>query len=176
MADSAARGGVPKFGVRRTTLSDVARRTGVSRMTVYNRFADLHDLMRALMTLEFGILLEQAADEAKGEDARAPFRKVRAAEAALLGPYVLERLGGTQRVGLELIERSIAEGQADGPMRPGQVRALAGIVLLIEQSIVFSAPTIPGATRTELLAELENLLHGALAPPNSDHLILPSWQ
>ena len=71
MADSAACGGVPKFGVRRTTLSDVARRTGVSRITVYNRFGDLHDLMRALMTLEFGILLEQAADEAKGEDARA---------------------------------------------------------------------------------------------------------
>jgi AcrR family transcriptional regulator len=179
---SAARAAVLDFGVRRTTLSDVARRAGVSRMTVYNRFGDLHDLMRALMTLEFGALLERVAEEARGEHARARvvaalvliarqlpanplFRKVRAAEPELLAPYVLERVGGTQRVGLELVERSITEGQADGSIRPGKVRALASIVLLIEQSFVFSASTIPGSTRTELLAELETALHGALAPP-----------
>jgi AcrR family transcriptional regulator len=179
---SSARAAVLDFGVRRTTLSDVARRAGVSRMTVYKRFGDLHDLMRALMTLEFGTLLEQVAEEARGEHARARvvaalvliarqlpanplFRKVRAAEPELLAPYVLERLGGTQRVGIELVERAIAEGQADGSVRPGKVRALAAIVLLIEQSFVFSASTIPGATRAELLAELETALHGSLAPP-----------
>jgi AcrR family transcriptional regulator len=178
---AAARAAVLDFGVRRTTLSDVARRAGVSRMTVYNRFGDLHDLMRTLMTLEFGALLEHVADEAGGENARARvvaalvliarqlpanplFRKVRAAEPELLAPYVLERLGGTQRVGVELVERAIVEGQADGSIRPGKVRALAAIVLLIEQSFVFSASTIPGATRAELLAELETALHGALAP------------
>ncbi len=178
---SSTRTAVLDFGVRRTTLSDVARRAGVSRMTVYNRFGDLHDLMRALMTVEFGTLLEQVAQEAQGEHARARvvaalvliarqlpanplFRKVRAAEPELLAPYVLERLGGTQRVGLELVERSIVEGQADGSVRRGKVRALAAIVLLIEQSFVFSASTIPGATRGELLAELESALHGALAP------------
>ncbi len=178
---SSARAAVLDFGVRRTTLSDVARRAGVSRMTVYNRFGDLHDLMRALMTLEFGTLLEHVAEEAGGEHARDRlvaalvliarqlpanplFRKVRAAEPELLAPYVLERLGGTQRVGLALVERSIAEGQTDGSVRPGKVRALAAIVLLIEQSFVFSASTISGATRAELLAELETALHGALAP------------
>jgi AcrR family transcriptional regulator len=179
---SSARAAVLDFGVRRTTLSDVARRAGVSRMTVYNRFGDLHDLMRALMTLEFGNLLEHVADRARGDNGRTRlvaalvliarqlpanplFRKVRAAEPELLAPYVLERLGGTQRVGLELVERSIAEGQADGSIRPGKVRALAAIVLLIEQSFVFSGSTVPGATRAELLAELETALHGALAPP-----------
>jgi AcrR family transcriptional regulator len=176
-----ARAAVLDFGVKRTTLSDVARRAAVSRMTVYNRFGDLHDLMRALMTVEFGTLLEHVAAKASGEDARARlvaalvliarqlpanplFRKVRAAEPELLAPYVLERLGGTQRVGLELIERSIAEGQSDGSIRSGKVRALAATVLLIEQSFVFSAATVPGATRGELLAELETALHGSLAP------------
>jgi AcrR family transcriptional regulator len=180
---SSARAAVLDFGVRRTTLSDVARRAGVSRMTVYNRFGDLHDLMRVLMTLEFGTLLERVADEAGGEDARGRlvaallliarqlpsnplFRKVRAAEPELLAPYVLERLGGTQRVGLELIERYIGEGQADGSIRDGKVRALAAIVLLIEQSFVLSAATIAGATRTQLLEELQASLHGALAPPD----------
>ena len=42
---------------------------------------------------------------------------------------------------------------------------LAAIVLLIEQSFVFSASTIPGTTRAELLAELETALDCALAPP-----------
>jgi AcrR family transcriptional regulator len=178
---SSARATVLDFGVRRTTLSDIARRAGVSRMTVYNRFGDLHDVMRALMTLEFGTLLERVAEDAGGKDARERlvaalaliarqlpmnplFRKVRAAEPELLAPYVLERLGGTQRVGLELIERSIGEGQLDGSIRDGNVRALAATVLLIEQSFVFSAATIPGATRAELLSELEAALHGALAP------------
>jgi AcrR family transcriptional regulator len=178
---AAARAAVIDFGVKRTTLSDVARRAGVSRMTVYNRFGDLHDLMRALMTVEFGTLLEHVAARASGQHARARlvaalvliahqlpanplFRKVRAAEPELLAPYVLERLGGTQQVGLELTERSIAEGQADGSIRTGKVRALAGTVLLIEQSFVFSAATIPGASRRELLAGLETALHGALAP------------
>jgi AcrR family transcriptional regulator len=180
---SSARAAVLDFGVRRTTLSDVARRAGVSRMTVYNHCGDLHELMRALMTLEFGTLLERVAVDADGEDARGRlvaalvliarqlptnplFKKVRAAEPELLAPYVLERLGGTQRVGLQLIERSIAEGQADGSIRAGKVRALAAIVLLIEQSFVFSASTIPGATRTELLVQLQTALDGALAPPD----------
>ena len=178
---SSARAAVLDFGVRRTTLSDVARRAGVSRMTVYNRFGDLNDLMRALMTVEFGALLERVADDAGGEDARGRlvsalvliarqlptnplFRKVRAAEPELLAPYVLERLGGTQRVGLELIERAVAEGQSDGSIRTARVRPLAALVLLIEQSFVFSAATIPGPTRTELLTELEAALDGALAP------------
>ena len=182
---SAARAAVIDFGVRRTTLSDVARRAGVSRMTVYNRFGDLQDLMHVLMTLEFGALLEHVAGEASGENARARlvaalvliarqlpanplFRKVRAAEPELLAPYVLERLGGTQRVGLELTEASIAEGQADCSIRPGKVRALAATVLLIEQSFVFSANTIPGTTRSELLSELERALDGALAPAGAD--------
>ena len=77
------RAGVINFGAGRITLSDVGRRAGASRMTVYDRFGNLHDLMRAL---------------------------------------------------------------------------------------------IPGAKRTELLPDLENTRHGAIAPPSSGHQTLPSWQ
>ena len=37
----AARACVLAVGVRRTTVTDVARRAGVSRMTLYRRFPDL---------------------------------------------------------------------------------------------------------------------------------------
>ena len=56
----AARECVLAVGVRRTTFSDVARRAGVSRMTLYRRFGDLEALLSALMTREFGRLVAAA--------------------------------------------------------------------------------------------------------------------
>src|SRR5580704_15822932 len=41
------------FGVRRTSLSDVARRAGVSRPTVYRRWPDLTALVADVMTREW---------------------------------------------------------------------------------------------------------------------------
>src|SRR5690606_41649717 len=40
-------------GVRRTTLTDVARRAGVSRMTLYRRWPDVRSLVGDLMTREW---------------------------------------------------------------------------------------------------------------------------
>src|SRR3712207_3945289 len=57
----AARDCVLAVGVRRTTLTDVARRAGVSRMTLYRRFPDLEAVLSALMTREFGRLIGRAA-------------------------------------------------------------------------------------------------------------------
>src|SRR3954468_2439364 len=59
----AARATVLDFGVRRTTVSEVARRAGVSRMTVYRRHPDGAALLRALMAREFGGVLEQAEQQ-----------------------------------------------------------------------------------------------------------------
>src|ERR1044072_5135438 len=47
-------------GVRRTTLSDVARTAGVSRMTLYRRFPDVRGMLSALITREFGKILADA--------------------------------------------------------------------------------------------------------------------
>src|SRR5689334_17058960 len=62
----AARACVLAVGVRRTTFSDVARRAGVSRMTLYRRYPDLEALLSALMTYEFGAIVA-AARGAAGE-------------------------------------------------------------------------------------------------------------
>src|ERR671930_1385725 len=66
----AARECVMAFRVRRTTLTDVARKAGVSRMTLYRRFPDLEGVLSALMTREFGRLVADAAAQAGGASTR----------------------------------------------------------------------------------------------------------
>ncbi|WP_083935906.1 TetR/AcrR family transcriptional regulator [Saccharomonospora halophila] len=53
-------------GVRRTTLTDIARAAGVSRMTLYRRFPDVRSVLAALMTREFGALLREVSTHAGG--------------------------------------------------------------------------------------------------------------
>uniref|UniRef100_UPI0024555EF2 TetR/AcrR family transcriptional regulator n=1 Tax=Nocardia abscessus TaxID=120957 RepID=UPI0024555EF2 len=55
----AARACVQEFGVRRTTLTEVARRAGVSRPTVYRRWPDTGALVAELLVRELrGIVAE----------------------------------------------------------------------------------------------------------------------
>src|SRR5512139_4265948 len=60
----AARDCVLAVGVRRTTLSDVARRAGVTRMTIYRRWPDVRTLVGDLMTREWVAVAAAAATEA----------------------------------------------------------------------------------------------------------------
>lgn len=57
----AARDCVLAVGVRRTTLTDVARRAGVSRMTLYRRWPDVRTLVGDLMTREWVAVATGAA-------------------------------------------------------------------------------------------------------------------
>lgn len=132
------------------------------------------------MTREFGSRIEWIARErewrhgrerivallvraARQLPANPLFRKVRASEPELLTPYVLQRLGGTQRIALDLITRGIAEGQGDGSVRSGEPGRMAAAALLIAQSFVFSAATIDTEPVDALLQELERALEGLLA-------------
>jgi AcrR family transcriptional regulator len=177
----ATRAAVLDFGIRRTTLTDVARRAGVSRMTVYRRYPDVDALLRELMTREFSELLLAIDADVEGPNGRVRlvnalvagvpalreqplFQKVLAAEPELLIPYVFVRMGGTQHAGLALIEREVAAGQQDGSIRAGDPRVLAQAILLVVQSFVLSAGIVQGVALRPLLAELERLLEAALAP------------
>jgi AcrR family transcriptional regulator len=177
----AARDCVLAVGVRRTTLTDVARRAGVSRMTLYRRYPDVAGLVGDLLTREFGALVAAqtavATREATGR-ARAVarlvagtralrdhpvMRKVLEVDPELLLPYLVVRLGGTQRIALEFFAADLAAGQQDGSIRPGDPAVLARAVLLVVQSFVFSLGTVD--TDPELLyAELTTLLDAYLRP------------
>ena len=65
----AARDCILDVGWRRTTLTEVARRAGVSRMTIYRTWADMPQLLGDLMTREWGGVV---ADSLAEEDRDAP--------------------------------------------------------------------------------------------------------
>jgi AcrR family transcriptional regulator len=173
----ATRESVLAFGVRRTTLADIARRAGVSRMTVYRRYPDAEALLRDLMTRELGGLV--AGHALQGDDERFTrqiargaiamrdhplLRKVMEAEPELLIPYMTDRLGATQRIAVESAQVAIETGQQKGEIREGDSKMLAMITLLIVQSFVFSAGINDDLPADKVMAELEPLLERALAP------------
>src|SRR3954470_17362101 len=56
----AARATILAVGWRRTTLTDVAKRAGVSRMTMYRRWPDMQSLLADLLVREWGGLVDDA--------------------------------------------------------------------------------------------------------------------
>lgn len=188
----ATRACVLDVGFRRTTLTDVARRAGVSRMTLYRRFADVRSLVTDLMTREFAELLANATHglPASGRHRDRLVAKATASVAALwsnplmarvldvdpelLLPYVVDRVGATQRLIEPALRADVEAGQADGSVRPGDPAVLTRALYLVLQSFVLSIrPAVtglgrPAAARDTLLAELAAVLHGALRPAGED--------
>jgi AcrR family transcriptional regulator len=173
------------FGVRRTSLSDVARRAGVSRPTVYRRWPDLRALVADLMTRELAAVFTGAAQGSSSgpvrEQAVAQFldaaRELRAhplltkiiqVDPELLQPYIFDRLGTSQRMALGFIADRIREGQRDGSIREGDATAMSATVLLCIQSLVLSARLTAGLVSPgERDAEAALLLDSYLRPGGS---------
>ncbi|MFF5211509.1 TetR/AcrR family transcriptional regulator [Streptosporangium sp. NPDC000396] len=170
----AAREMVLAVGVRKTTLTDVARRAGVSRMTIYRRWPDVRSLVADLMTREWVLVADRFATEDPVTAAVAVvralrdhplWRKIVEVDPELLLPYLLERRGSSHEVMLALVESAIARGQDLGTVRPGDPAALARAVLLTAQSFLLSGPTmLVPLTQDDLDGELTTLLERYLQP------------
>ena len=177
----AARACVLDVGLRRTTLADVARRAGVSRMTVYRQYGDLSAIVSSLLTSELLGLMDRCREEV----AHLPTARERLVGAGvlfierlaqhplwckvldldpeLLLPLVVDRFGSSQRAIVEAVAQEVRHGQADGSVREGEADLLATCLLLTAQSFVFSARVIAAAHKTEQVgAELGRLLDGYL--------------
>ena len=185
----AARECLLAVGWRRTTLTDVARRAGVSRMTIYRRWPDMQTLLSDLMTREWAGMAQGVAAAADGSprDRLAAgvaatvaalrenelFRKIVRVDPELLLPYLLDRRGRTQDSVLELLESMIREGQDDGTVRRDDPVLLARSVLLTAHGFALSAQTMAaetmageadGPTVAELDAELRRAVERYLQP------------
>lgn len=179
----AARTCVLTHGVRRTTLAEIARTAGVSRMTLYRRFPDARSVLAALLTREFGALLHdvsraaQTAPTARERLVDSALAVVRALtddplmrtvldrDSELVLPYVTERIGATQRLAEEVVHTLLREGHHDGSIRQGKPAAQIRAILLIVQSFVLSlTPATADVDVQDLLGELRQMLGSALAP------------
>lgn len=177
----AARECVLSVGVRRTTLTDIAKRAGTSRMTVYRRFPGVTSVVTALMTREFGTLLAEAGNTAGGTArqrlvgtamlaarrlvADPLLRSVLDRDPDLLLPYLVQRVGSTQRLAEKFIAEQLTAGHADGSIRLAPVAAQTRVFFLTVQAFVIShRPAAQDVADDDLLAELAAGLDHGLRP------------
>ena len=180
----AARDCLLDVGWRRTTLTEVARRAGVSRMTIYRTWADMPTLLGDLMTREWSDLVQQVRAGLPVEaDPLTMIRKdvvglvrllrqnelfVRIVELdpELILPYLFARRGRSQDAVLAILESTIRDGQRQGAMRRGDPTLLARTILLAAHGFVLSAQTMVDdqVTHAGLDRELGRLVERVLAP------------
>jgi len=164
-------------------MTDVARRAGVSRMTLYRRYADVTSLMQALMTREF----TQIIGDVDAEVARLPTARERLVTAAVAGvdrltrhplflrivdvdpelllPYITTRRGAFQRAAVGAFEARLVDGVREGSIAAPDPAAAARTIELTLRGFAFQT-LAPGADdeREQELAELSRLLDAYLAP------------
>ncbi|KJF22309.1 TetR/AcrR family transcriptional regulator [Rhodococcus sp. ACPA4] len=152
----AARSCVLDFGMQRTTLAEIARRAGVSRPTVYRRWTDTRAVVADLLTREIrevlpdiqttgsarDLLLSAVVDVVAEIRDHPLFVKIRSTDQELLTTYIVDRIGASQKSILELMTAVVTAGQQDGSIRHGNADEIASMLLLMAQSVVFSAPTL----------------------------------
>src|SRR4051794_33610134 len=179
----AARDCILDVGWRRTTLTEVARRAGVSRMTIYRTWADMPQLLGDLMTREWaGVVTAQV----QAEEARPALERIVAGIAGtvrmlrqnelfvrivdldpeLILPYLFSRRGRSQEHILAITAKAIAEGQRAEEIRQGNPVAIARGLLLATHGFVLSVHTMvdDDVTEAELDDELTTLLTRTLQP------------
>lgn len=176
----AALGEVLDHGIRRTSVSDIARRCGISRQTLYRYWPDAQAVFAALVTRELmaavptgsrpphdrselvGLLVD-IADRVRGMPL---VERLRDTDPELFARYILERLGTSQRAMLARLDDLLRTAQSAGLVRSGDVPAMSAMVLLIAQSAVQSAPLVADRLGDEAWTrELGRALDGYLAAP-----------
>src|SRR6188472_2688022 len=164
----AAREALLAVGWSRTTLTDIARRAGVSRMTLYRRWPDTQTLLADLMTREWGHAVESAGAQAgttEGDTdpveqiargivstvqalrANELLRRIVDVDPEVLLPYLLDRRGRSQEMVADALAGPIARGQRAGTVRPGDPVVLARSLVLACHGFTLSAHTMADGSR-----------------------------
>lgn len=183
----AARECILDVGWRRTTLTEVARRAGVSRMTIYRSWADMPTLLGDLMTREWsGLVAGTVTEQPAAADGADPverivdemartiaalrhnelFVRIVELDPELVLPYLLHRRGRSQELIVTLLAEELSRAQAEGLVRAGAPVAIARGLVLAAHGFVISAHTMVDdrVTADDLDAELRHLLTRALRP------------
>lgn len=177
-----------EVGPTRLSVSEVARRAGVSRMTVYRRYDGLPAVVSAALTAEFGEVLAAVSLQCRdAPDARRRavaetvgvvaalldhtlLQRVLDTDPQSLLPVLIERHGSGQRLLLAHLTTRLAAGMAardgDGSIRDGDPALLALTVLAMSQQFVIGIrPMLGNHPEPVLLAELSRAIDGYLGGP-----------
>ncbi|HEX5087407.1 MAG TPA: helix-turn-helix domain-containing protein [Nocardioides sp.] len=177
----AARDCILDVGWRRTTLTEVARRAGVSRMTIYRTWPDMPTLLGDLMTREWaGVVTDHVSAEGPAIDRITDgvvgtvrqlrhnelFVRIVELDPELILPYLFSRRGRSQELILQLTAEAVAAGQRAEEVRPGNPVAIARALLLAAHGFVLSVHTMVDdeVSEDDLDAELALLIRRTLAP------------
>jgi AcrR family transcriptional regulator len=180
----AVRDCVLAVGVRRTTLTDVARRAGVSRMSIYRRWPDVRSLVADLMSREWHKVLVHAAEAAKRRRGSRRsrdvaqivavvralrehplLRKIREVDPEVLLPYMFDRRGASQDEMLRFVVQALRTGQREGSIRSGDPERIGRAILLAAQPFALSSALVTDRyDGADLDRELAELLDRYLAP------------
>ncbi|WP_315901169.1 helix-turn-helix domain-containing protein [Rhodococcus sp. BP22] len=175
----AARSCILEYGVRRTTLAEIARRAKVSRPTVYRRWSDTRAVVSSLLTREIGAVIPRFDPDASarrqitssvsaaadGIRIHPLFVKILRSDPEILATYILHRLGRSQSLIIDGLVPIIEGGQRDSSIRDGVPSHMATVLLLMVQSAVQSAEMVSGRIPgDDLVAEFAYAVDSYLRP------------
>lgn len=169
------------LGPTRMTMAEVARRAGVSRMTVYRRYDSLAVLISAVLTAEItdvvaDVLTRQrpqgnARERVVAESVAVVsslsdhtlLQRVLEVDPESLLPLLVERLGSGQRLLREHLAEQLAAGMSsrggDGSIRDDDPRLLGLLMLTMAQPFVIGMrPLRREYPQQQLMAELGTAL------------------
>ena len=166
-------------GVKRVTMTDIARRARMSRPTIYRRWSDTNGVLGALMTARIAGVLDAVPNLGAGREALVQ-RVVAVAEhlrndevvmsvlhdaPEFAMVYIADRLGTSQMILIDALAEAIKVAQEEGSIRAGDPRQLGAMCLLITQSTIQSAQMVQTLLdRDALNTELARSLNGYLQP------------
>lgn len=145
-----------EYGLRRSSVEDVARRAGVARVTVYRRFPTKNDLMTAVVLREVRVALaeiERAVEALPAVEDKAVegfvtavriarnqalLRRLLHTEPETVLPYLTIHAGPLLAVAREFLAAHIREAQAAGQVPRFEPEPVAEMLVRLTQSLVLT--------------------------------------
>ncbi len=167
------------FGLRRTTIEDIAKKAGVGRPTVYRRFGDKDSIVQAVLTRESRRMIVSVGEQVMGITpvenllvrsfvlgiqavARHPLtQRLLESEPEVILPYLTLKAGPLIDIGMALISNFIHAMQQEGKLTGMNVEYMLEILGRLFISI---AITPSQRLRADDEASLEKLAEEFLLP------------
>ena len=161
------------------TIAELAREAGVSRPTIYRRWAGTDEVVRAALLRQTVSIITQLGWEVTTRQTLVSevmrfadlfredpvFKRLLDREPGAFTQYSLERIGSSQRAMLRWLETAVSRGQHDGSVREGAPGDMAVMLLLIVQSAVLSHHAVSSLIgASEWHGELTRAVDGYLRP------------